>query len=100
VSDDSALAAGTMSPWGHTTTAGFLPMAGGDAVVHTWDLAVALGQEPAIDPELAEAAMRSWADAETTGSPVRQPGILGDEVLNDATDPLEKLLAFTGRQPR
>ena len=100
VSDDAVLLAETMSPWGHTTTSDFLPMAGGDAVVHTWDLAVALGQEPVIDPELAEAAMRAWADAEASGSPIRQAAILGDPAVSNTTDPLEQLLAFTGRRLR
>jgi uncharacterized protein (TIGR03086 family) len=98
VSDDAALLAETMSPWGHTTTIDFLPMAGGDAVVHTLDLAVALEQEAVIDPELAEAAMRAWADAEASGSPLRQAAILGDLVVSDTTDPLAQLLAFTGRR--
>jgi hypothetical protein len=45
-------------------------------------------------------AMRAWVDAEAAGSPVRQPAILGDPVVSDATDPLEALLAFTGRRLR
>jgi uncharacterized protein (TIGR03086 family) len=101
VADPAGLDAPSLSPWGHVTTDAFLPMAGGDAVVHTWDLGKALGQEPIIDPELAEAATRAWADAATAGAPIRQPMILGDALAcSDEDDPVARLMAFMGRSPQ
>lgn len=97
VSDSTDLDRETLGVWGHTTTEAFLPMAGGDAVVHTWDLARALGQEPVIEPELAQAALDGWLEAESAGLPVRQPMILGEAVRDCGGDPLSALLAFTGR---
>ena len=99
LADPAALDAESMSPWGHTTTDSFLPVAGGDAVVHIWDLATALGQEPAIEPQLAEAALAAWSDSEANGSPVRQPGVLSDAVPTTADDPVTRLVAFMGRNP-
>lgn len=88
-----------MSPWGHTTTEAFLGMAGGDAVVHTWDLAKALGQEPIIDPQLAEDALRAWSENEADGAPVRQPNVLNEPVTTTANDPVSRLIAYSGRKP-
>jgi uncharacterized protein (TIGR03083 family) len=97
VSNSTSLDRETLGVWGHRTTMSFLPMAGGDAVVHTWDLARALGQEPVIEPELAQAALDGWMEAESAGLPVRLPMILGEAVRERSGDPLSALLAFTGR---
>ena len=77
-----------------------------DTVVHRWDLARALGVEPAIDPEVASFVLeqvRPWvpdelrapAAEQTTGSVPIGPVV---EAPDDAP-PVDQLLAFLGRTP-
>jgi uncharacterized protein (TIGR03086 family) len=69
-----------------------------DHLIHTWDLAVAIGVEPALDADVV-AAVAGWfggreAELQATGlfgSPVPLPA--------DASR-LDRLLAVTGRDPR
>src|SRR5262252_2553236 len=66
-----------------------------DVLVHGWDLAVATGQDPALDPELMEACREI---AEPQVAAFRAAGALGDEepVPPDATDQ-QRFLAMFGR---
>jgi uncharacterized protein (TIGR03086 family) len=68
-----------------------------DAEVHGWDLAVATGQDPAIDPEVAELLLGVWIEQEEL---VRASGVFGDavEVPADASA-ADRLLGLLGRQP-
>ncbi|GJF34205.1 TIGR03086 family protein [Kitasatospora sp. NE20-6] len=72
-----------------------------DAIVHTWDLAVGVGADPAMDPEAAAfalAALAPYADELASsgvfGPPVRVPDGAGDQARllgltgRDAADPL------------
>ena len=69
-----------------------------DVLLHTWDLARALGADDALDPaevhEVFETAKGYPADA------MRSNGAFGPEVpiAEDASEQ-ERLLAFTGRDP-
>lgn len=68
-------------------------------LVHTWDLARALGRSSPMDPELASVAL------ETLGQMIRPefrgPGMpFGPEVPCPETAPVQdRLIAFTGRRP-
>lgn len=71
-----------------------------EAVVHGWDLAQAIGQDPGIDPAVADmllAASRGFV-TEQFRSPDGNPFGPPVEVDGDAT-PVDRLVAFLGRQP-
>lgn len=69
-----------------------------DLVIHSWDLAVATGQDLDLDDELVQAAWDVTAPAITPE--VRAAGIFGPEVaVPDDADTLTKLLGLTGRDP-
>ena len=85
-----------MSIWGHLTVDEFLGFAFYDPLVHAWDLGVSVGVEPALDEQLALAALDSL---EQEGDRLRQPRVLGEAVGSRSTGPVERLLAFTGRDP-
>ena len=67
-----------------------------DVLVHTWDLARAIGQSPALDPELCRAA---YDGVRASGLP-RDSGMFGAEmpVAEDA-DESTRLIALYGRDP-
>ena len=68
-----------------------------DVFHHTWDLATATGQVPALDPERCETAL---AGMEPIDQLLRDSGHYGPrvEVEGDA-DPETRLVAFLGRDP-
>ena len=69
-----------------------------DAEVHGWDLAVATGQDPAIDGEVAELLLGVWQAQEEL---VRSSGVFGDAVaVPDEAPAAHRLLGLLGRQPR
>jgi uncharacterized protein (TIGR03086 family) len=69
-----------------------------DVLVHTWDLARALGLDDRLDA--AEVA-RVQQVAEGFGDAMRQPGAFGPAVEPPPdADAQERLLAFLGRNPR
>jgi uncharacterized protein (TIGR03086 family) len=67
-----------------------------DVFVHGWDLAVATGQDPALDPGLIQAC-RDVIEPDVAA--FRAAGALGDEqpVPPDATDQ-QRFLAMLGRR--
>jgi uncharacterized protein (TIGR03086 family) len=67
-----------------------------ELVVHAWDLARAIGQDVAVDDALVATALAAARQIDEMGG--RRYGSFGPE-LPVATDapPLDKLLAFTGR---
>jgi uncharacterized protein (TIGR03086 family) len=75
-----------------------LGIAFSDQLLHGWDLATATGQDSAMPAELAEAAYETihgrFTDEQRKG--VFKPEIA---VAGDAS-PQERLLAYTGRDPR
>lgn len=72
-----------------------------DAVVHSWDLAAATGQDTGLDPELVEAC---WSIAERARDEIegaRQSGIFGPAVdVGEDASTQERLLAVYGRDAR
>jgi uncharacterized protein (TIGR03086 family) len=70
---------------------------GADMLVHAWDLAVATGQDPALDPSLCEAAMKV---IEQYPPSFWGPGqFFAPRIETDSTAPQDRLLAFSGRDP-
>ena len=68
-----------------------------DVLIHTWDLAKAVGVEAKLDPELCEAALQAIEPMEEM---VRQPSVFGPRVEPPAdADAQTRLICFTGRQP-
>ncbi len=55
-SDDASLARMIDVPWGQVPGAGVLGVYLAENLTHGWDLAVATGQDPEADPQLAETA--------------------------------------------
>lgn len=84
--------------FGDVDAAFYLAQRALDMVVHAWDVAVASGQDAAMDEALADVLYRQ---AEPTITPeVRAAGVFGPEVPvdSDAT-PSERLLGLVGRDP-
>jgi uncharacterized protein (TIGR03086 family) len=68
-----------------------------DVFMHSWDLAVATGQEPALDPERCAAMV---AGMEPMDELLRTSGQYGARVpVPDGADPQTRLVAFIGRDP-
>jgi uncharacterized protein (TIGR03086 family) len=66
-----------------------------DVLIHGWDLAIATGQDPALDPVLVDAC---WEVVEPQAEMLRSSGAFGDEVPEAAgADPQARLLAVLGR---
>ena len=69
-----------------------------DVLVHTWDLATAVGHDVTLDSDEVATASAAYR---ALGDNVRNPRVFGDEVPAPAgADAQEELLAFTGRDPR
>jgi uncharacterized protein (TIGR03086 family) len=70
----------------------------GDVFLHSWDLAVATGQEPALDPARCAAML---AGMEPLDEVLRQSGQYGPRVPVPDDAPVEdRLVGFIGRDPR
>lgn len=69
-----------------------------EVVVHTWDLAKAIDQDPTIDPEVATVVYEFWEPMSL--DPMRASGAFGPPIQVDATSsPSHRLLGYLGRQP-
>lgn len=99
--DDPEVAARTydVGPPGEMTVAASIDqLVTGDVVVHTWDLARAVGLDEAIDPVIAAEML---AGMQPIDDLLRQSGHYGPKVeLPDGASVQDQLLAFTGRDPR
>jgi uncharacterized protein (TIGR03086 family) len=68
-----------------------------DTLIHTWDLAKALGLDVTLDADLLQ---RTLDDVQPLEAVLRSPGILGPAVDVPADAPLQdRALGFFGRQP-
>ena len=69
-----------------------------DALIHTWDLATATGQQATLDPELVDACIAMFLpDMPERG---RASGLVGPAVhVPDDASPQDRLLAAMGRRP-
>ena len=86
----------TRSPWGETDMDSWLGFAAWDPLVHTWDLARAVGQPVIVDAGLCERALEQAQDFDAAHN-LRRPGVADDVRATIRTDPLGRLLAFAGR---
>ena len=69
-----------------------------EVVVHTWDIATALGADPTIDPNIAEMVDEFYRSISL--DPYRAHGAFGAEMLVDpSAPPADRLLALLGRRP-
>lgn len=74
----------------------------GDVLVHTWDLARALGVDDRLDPDEVRRAHEELIElTQQAGDAMRGPDVFGPPLdpPPDA-DEQDRLLAFTGRDPR
>jgi uncharacterized protein (TIGR03086 family) len=68
-----------------------------EVVVHTWDIATALGTDATIDPSIA--AMLDTFLRSISLDPYRAHGAFGPEILVDSSaPPADRLLARLGRR--
>ena len=65
-----------------------------DSVIHSWDLAHAIGAGDALDPELVDFA---YADLQASAEDWRAGGVFGPEKAPSGDSTQAKLLALTGR---
>jgi uncharacterized protein (TIGR03086 family) len=77
---------------GHAVAGTFM-----DALIHTWDLATATGQDATLDPELVDACIAMFVpDMPERG---RASGLVGPAVhVPDDAPPQDRLLAAMGRR--
>ena len=68
-----------------------------DTLIHTWDLARAAGVDDTLDPGSVSVVLSGLLAGD---GPVRAPGRYGDAVVADFDDEQDRLIAFTGRNPR
>ncbi|MGD9701067.1 MAG: TIGR03086 family metal-binding protein [Acidimicrobiia bacterium] len=80
-------------PVGHAVAGTFM-----DALIHTWDLATATGQDASLDPELVETCIAMFLpDMPERG---RASGLVGPAVhVPEDASPQDRLLAAMGRRP-
>ena len=68
-----------------------------DTLIHTWDLARAVGVEPELDQDLLQ---RTWDGLRPMEQMLRRPEVFGPPVEIDEAAPLEdRAMAWFGRQP-
>ncbi|GAA3117981.1 TIGR03086 family metal-binding protein [Planomonospora alba] len=95
VGDDGSLARVVRLSFGDVTAAEYVTELFADALIHTWDLARAIGADERLDPELVEACAAWFADAEDD---YRRAGVIGDPHPAPAGADLQgRLLAAWGR---
>ena len=69
-----------------------------DTLIHTWDLAVATGQDRTLDPALVDSCVAMFLPEMPERG--RAAGIVGPAVpVPDDASPQERLLAAMGRRP-
>jgi uncharacterized protein (TIGR03086 family) len=69
-----------------------------DQLVHTWDLAIAIGADPRLDPELVDAVIEMFVPHMPAIG--RQAGFIGPEVAVPSDAPAQdRLLGAMGREP-
>jgi uncharacterized protein (TIGR03086 family) len=98
LSGDGALSTSVEVPGGRATELRHLvPTLTTDVLVHTWDLARAMGAPDDLDPELCEIA---YERASKNREALRSSSMFGDEVpVPDDAPVQDKMLGLFGRDP-
>ncbi len=92
---EGALQTVTMTPWGELPVDKFLGFVWVDPLIHSWDLAMATGQDPALDADLVAAAS---ARLERAGESLVSPGrFKAAAPINAEMSPVDKLVSLSGR---
>ena len=92
-----ALQTVAMTPWGELPVEKFLGFVWVDPVIHTWDLAMAVGQEPVLAADLVELGA---ARLERAGDSLVGPGRFEAAVsVADDASTLERFISLSGRTP-
>ncbi len=74
-----------------------LPVLTAEVLVHSWDLALAIGVDSNLDPDLCEVAL---AFVLPSDQQLRDSGMFGPSIsVPDDADPVTKLVAYMGRDP-
>ncbi|GIH78763.1 TIGR03086 family metal-binding protein [Planobispora longispora] len=95
-SSDQALTCVTHLSFGDVPGAEYITELFADALIHTWDLARAIGADDRLDPELVEACADWFAGAEEG---YRQAGVIAEpQPLPADPDAQTRLLASWGRR--
>ena len=66
-----------------------------DVLVHTWDLARAVGGDEQLD---AAAVASAYEGLKPMDAMIRRPGMFNDKIVRDDADPQTAFLAFLGRE--
>lgn len=111
-SDDAVLARPMELSWQHGTGADILLGYVNEILVHTWDLAVATGQEPEWDQDLADTALARMPGLPAEGRREMFEQISADMGLDEVAMPfaevvpvadsapaIDRLVAWNGRDP-
>ena len=94
---EGALQTVAMTPWGELPVEKFLGFVWVDPVIHTWDLAVAVGQEPVLAADLVELGA---ARLERAGDSLVGPGRFRAAVdVADGATTLDRFISLSGRTP-
>jgi uncharacterized protein (TIGR03086 family) len=95
--DRGALEGERIYPWGTFPARIGLLINMGEVALHSWDLAIATGQDASIDPHVAHAVFDLYRQIPMDDMRVR--GVYGAEISVPASAPLqERLLGLLGRQ--
>ena len=68
-----------------------------DTLIHTWDLARAARVDDTLDPRSVSRQLAEWLEGD---GPVRAAGRYGDALDTELTTEQDRLVAYTGRDPR
>jgi uncharacterized protein (TIGR03086 family) len=83
--------------FGDVPGAEYLSQLVADQLVHGWDLAVAIGADPTLDPDVVTAVSQWFAEREDM---YRQGGAIGPRTdLPEDAGPADRLLSAFGRNP-
>ena len=92
---DGALQTVAMTPWGELAVEKFLGFVWVDPLIHTWDLAVAVGQPPVLDDDLVDQGV---ARLERAGDSLVGPGRFEPAVaVDDGASALDRFISLSGR---
>ena len=96
VQDEGAMTRMVNVSWGQITGREYAEQLFLDHLIHGWDLAMGIGGDTSLDPELVEAC---WLSAKAGEELIRGSGVFGDQVeVPEDADTQTRLLALLGRR--